>query len=256
MNNILRHCHDGAVKGHYGGRKTTTKVLKVGFFWPTLFKDARNYVTTCDKCQGSGNISKRDEMPLNYILVCEIFDIWGINFMGLANFTQRMVAQWNYNESTFFPLFDFVDPSTCLIPRCYSLKELTQMELIKEQPQPPSDVDNSWFGSFKFDDFDHYDDMVSNWLDLNDVVTISSPMTTPTLGGITIREPNFEMRRAKKPRENEGKENNTMEEEEEDSSNDDNEASIQVFEVVQSSMMHPKEQGENFVGNTQDGGGS
>uniref|UniRef100_A0A1S4B8D2 Uncharacterized protein n=1 Tax=Nicotiana tabacum TaxID=4097 RepID=A0A1S4B8D2_TOBAC len=49
--NILSHCHDGAVGGHYGGRKTTAKVLEVGFLWPTLFKDARNYVATCDKCQ-------------------------------------------------------------------------------------------------------------------------------------------------------------------------------------------------------------
>ncbi|KAF3644330.1 hypothetical protein FXO38_03543 [Capsicum annuum] len=174
---------------------------------------------------------------------------------GLANFTQRMVAQWNYNESTFFSLFDFVDSSTCPIARWYSLKELTQMEIMTEQPQPPSDVDNSWFGSFKFDDFDHYDDMVSNWLDLNNVITISSPLTTPTLGGTTIREPNSEMQRAKKPRKDEGKGKNTMEEEE-DSSNDDNEASIQVFEVGQSSMMHPKEQGENFVDNTQYGGRS
>ncbi|KAF3646309.1 hypothetical protein FXO37_20522 [Capsicum annuum] len=174
---------------------------------------------------------------------------------GLANFTQRMDAQWNYNESTFFPLFNFVDPSTSPIQRWYSLKELTQMELMKEQPQPPPDVDNSWFSLFKFDDFDHYDDMVSNWLDLNNVVTISYPLTTPTLGGITIREPNSKMRRAKRPKEDEGKGNNTMEEEE-DSSNYDNEASIRMFEVGQSSMMHPKEQGDNFLDNTQDGEGS
>ncbi|GJU36990.1 reverse transcriptase domain-containing protein [Tanacetum coccineum] len=30
----------------------------------------------------TGNISKRDEMPLNNIQVCEIFHIWGIDFMG------------------------------------------------------------------------------------------------------------------------------------------------------------------------------
>ncbi|XP_075086225.1 uncharacterized protein LOC142168947 [Nicotiana tabacum] len=82
MNNILSHCHDGIVGGHYGGRRTTVKVLEAGFFWPTLFRYARNYVATCDKCQRSGNISKRDEMPLNSILVCEIFDVWGIDFMG------------------------------------------------------------------------------------------------------------------------------------------------------------------------------
>ncbi|GKE38006.1 reverse transcriptase domain-containing protein [Tanacetum coccineum] len=29
-----------------------------------------------------GNISKHDEMPLNNIQVCEIFDIWGIDYIG------------------------------------------------------------------------------------------------------------------------------------------------------------------------------
>ncbi|XP_076892466.1 uncharacterized protein LOC143544201 [Bidens hawaiensis] len=30
-----------------------------------------------------GGISKRDEMPLQPILVVDIFDVWGIDFMGL-----------------------------------------------------------------------------------------------------------------------------------------------------------------------------
>ena len=29
-----------------------------------------------------GNISRKDMMPLNLILVVEIFDVWGIDFMG------------------------------------------------------------------------------------------------------------------------------------------------------------------------------
>nr|GEW11021.1 reverse transcriptase domain-containing protein [Tanacetum cinerariifolium] len=33
-------------------------------------------------CQRQGKISQRDEMPQNVIQVCEIFDIWGIDFMG------------------------------------------------------------------------------------------------------------------------------------------------------------------------------
>ncbi|GJW69913.1 reverse transcriptase domain-containing protein, partial [Tanacetum coccineum] len=36
----------------------------------------------CDACQRQGKISQHDEMPQNAIQVCEIFDIWGINFMG------------------------------------------------------------------------------------------------------------------------------------------------------------------------------
>ncbi|GJY19474.1 reverse transcriptase domain-containing protein [Tanacetum coccineum] len=48
----------------------------VGFYWPTIFKEAHTLVRLCEACQKTGNISKRDEMPLNNILVCEIFDIW------------------------------------------------------------------------------------------------------------------------------------------------------------------------------------
>ncbi|XP_015939616.1 uncharacterized protein LOC107465138 [Arachis duranensis] len=33
-------------------------------------------------CQKSGNTSQRDEMPQQPMLLCEIFDVWGIDFMG------------------------------------------------------------------------------------------------------------------------------------------------------------------------------
>src|SRR3954462_224705 len=46
-----------------------------------LSKDARRYVLSCDKCQRVGNISRRNEMPMNYSLVIEPFDCWGFDFM-------------------------------------------------------------------------------------------------------------------------------------------------------------------------------
>ncbi|GJW31711.1 reverse transcriptase domain-containing protein [Tanacetum coccineum] len=58
------------------------KVCSDGFYWPTIIKEAHTLVRLCEACQKIGNISKRDEMPLYNIQVCEIFDIWGINFMG------------------------------------------------------------------------------------------------------------------------------------------------------------------------------
>ena len=49
---------------------------------PTLFKDARKFVLSCDECQRIGNISRRQEMPMNYSLVIEPFDVWGFDYMG------------------------------------------------------------------------------------------------------------------------------------------------------------------------------
>ncbi|GJV12829.1 reverse transcriptase domain-containing protein [Tanacetum coccineum] len=47
-----------------------------------IYKDAHELVKNCDSCQPQGKISQRDEMLQNSIQVCEIFDVWGINFMG------------------------------------------------------------------------------------------------------------------------------------------------------------------------------
>ena len=57
-------------------------MLQSGFYWPTLFKDAIQYCKECLKCQSALNISKQDEMPLQTILEVEVFDLWGIDFMG------------------------------------------------------------------------------------------------------------------------------------------------------------------------------
>ncbi|KAI3811299.1 hypothetical protein L1987_21020 [Smallanthus sonchifolius] len=79
---ILRHCHEGPTGGHNGASYTTKKVFDSGFYWPTIFKDAHAFVRRCDACQRVGNISSRNEMPQNAIQIVEVFDVWGIDFMG------------------------------------------------------------------------------------------------------------------------------------------------------------------------------
>ncbi|GKC49902.1 reverse transcriptase domain-containing protein [Tanacetum coccineum] len=79
---ILAHCHSGPTGGHHSANITAKKVYESGFYWPSVFKDANEYVRRCDACQRSGNISSRNEMPQNNIQVCEVFDVWGLDFMG------------------------------------------------------------------------------------------------------------------------------------------------------------------------------
>ena len=57
-------------------------MLDSGFYWETLFKDAYIFCKNCDRCQRVGALSRRNEMPQNPVLICEIFDVWGIDFMG------------------------------------------------------------------------------------------------------------------------------------------------------------------------------
>ncbi|GJZ27639.1 reverse transcriptase domain-containing protein [Tanacetum coccineum] len=79
---ILTACHNGPTGGHHGANYTAKKVFDAGFFWPTIYRDAHDMVKSCDSCQRQGKISQKDEMPQNAIQVCEIFDVWGIDFMG------------------------------------------------------------------------------------------------------------------------------------------------------------------------------
>ncbi|GJS73054.1 reverse transcriptase domain-containing protein [Tanacetum coccineum] len=79
---ILAHCHSGPTGGHHSANVTTKKVYESEFYWPNVFKNANEYVRRCDACQRSGNISSRNKMPQNNIQLCEVFDVWGLDFMG------------------------------------------------------------------------------------------------------------------------------------------------------------------------------
>nr|GEW95900.1 reverse transcriptase domain-containing protein [Tanacetum cinerariifolium]GFA54340.1 reverse transcriptase domain-containing protein [Tanacetum cinerariifolium] len=79
---ILVACHNGPTRGHHGANLTAKKIFDVGFFWPTIYKDAHEFVKNYDSCQRQGKLSQRDEMPQYSIQTCEIFDVWGIDFMG------------------------------------------------------------------------------------------------------------------------------------------------------------------------------
>ncbi|GJR53993.1 reverse transcriptase domain-containing protein [Tanacetum coccineum] len=57
IHEILAHCHSGPTGGHHSASITRRKVYEVGLFWPSIFKDAKDYV-------------------------CDVFDIWGLDFMG------------------------------------------------------------------------------------------------------------------------------------------------------------------------------
>ncbi|GJS37424.1 reverse transcriptase domain-containing protein [Tanacetum coccineum] len=91
---ILKACHNGPTGGHHGPNYTAKKVFDSGFYWPTIYRDAHDLVKSCDSCQRHGKISQKDEMPQNAIQVCEIFDVWGIDFMGPSDFTRNKYIHW------------------------------------------------------------------------------------------------------------------------------------------------------------------
>nr|GEX82652.1 reverse transcriptase domain-containing protein [Tanacetum cinerariifolium] len=76
---LFRICADQIIRKCVHGQEAYD-ILKAGHEGPTGGLHGANF--TAKKVFDAGKISQRDEMPQNVIQVCEIFDVWGIDFMG------------------------------------------------------------------------------------------------------------------------------------------------------------------------------
>ena len=79
---IIEKCHGAEYGGHYGTFRTHAKIWQSGFYWPTMYQDTQDFIKRCERCQRHGNINTRDAMPLTNNLQVELFDVWGIDYMG------------------------------------------------------------------------------------------------------------------------------------------------------------------------------
>jgi len=44
---VLKELHDSPVGGHFIGQTMTHNILRVAYYWPTLFRDSHAYVRRC-----------------------------------------------------------------------------------------------------------------------------------------------------------------------------------------------------------------
>jgi hypothetical protein len=79
---ILDRCYSSPYGGHYGAFCTNAKVWQSGFDWPTKYDDAKSFVRRYSRCQKHGNINAGNATSLTSNLEIDIFDVWGIDFMG------------------------------------------------------------------------------------------------------------------------------------------------------------------------------
>jgi hypothetical protein len=85
IHDVLKACHDEPCGRHFADRRTGHKVLQMGYYWPSIFKDAKKYVQACDSCQRMGRPGQADEIPLQPQVVVEPFERWALDFVGPFN---------------------------------------------------------------------------------------------------------------------------------------------------------------------------
>ena len=80
---MLSQLHAGPAGGHFGGETTTQKVLKAGYYWPMLFKDAYSFARKCQECQRVEGRLKKAALPLQPVIVEIPFQQWVLDVVGL-----------------------------------------------------------------------------------------------------------------------------------------------------------------------------
>ncbi|GJT19058.1 reverse transcriptase domain-containing protein [Tanacetum coccineum] len=50
-NYVLREIHEGSCSMHVGTQSIVAKALRIGYYWPTMHKDARTLIRACQECQ-------------------------------------------------------------------------------------------------------------------------------------------------------------------------------------------------------------
>ena len=74
VDHFLTELHDGLVGGHFDEETTIDRVLREGYYWPTLFRDAHIYARKCHICQVNAGRERRYAFPLQPITVQNPFE--------------------------------------------------------------------------------------------------------------------------------------------------------------------------------------
>ena len=70
---MIKELHDGPNGGHFLARTTTMKIMRAGYYWPSLSHDCHRYVRKCEKCAFFSGKQKLVALPLHPIQVDQPF---------------------------------------------------------------------------------------------------------------------------------------------------------------------------------------
>ena len=61
---VMREVHEGICGNHSGAQSLVHKLIRAGYYWPTMLKDAQAYIKACDKCQRFSNLIRQPSEEL------------------------------------------------------------------------------------------------------------------------------------------------------------------------------------------------
>eukprot|EP00253_Pinus_taeda_P006823 PITA_06823 len=99
---VIDEFHKGDCGGHHYWKATANKVLRAGYFWPTMFRDIYKKIASCHECQVFEGKRKLMPMPLVPIYVEAPFQQWGLDFIGEIHPPSSGQHRWILTAIDFF----------------------------------------------------------------------------------------------------------------------------------------------------------
>jgi hypothetical protein len=87
------------------------KILRVGFYWPTIFANLYKGVTSFHECQNFEGKRKLFPFPLKPISMEAPFQQWGLDFIGEINPTSPGQHKWILTSTNYFTKWIEVVPT-------------------------------------------------------------------------------------------------------------------------------------------------
>jgi len=85
VNKVLKDMHGGPARGHFLGDIISLNILRVGYYWPFLFKDSHAYSWSYNICQKSTRRESKVDVFLQPVVVEEPFEKLGLDIIGHIN---------------------------------------------------------------------------------------------------------------------------------------------------------------------------
>eukprot|EP00253_Pinus_taeda_P029566 PITA_29566 len=101
-NKIMEEFHAGDCGGHLYWKSTVNKILRAGYYWPTIFSDVKRFTTACHKCQVFEGKRQLLPLPLRPIATEKPFQQWGLDFIGEINPSSSGQHRWILTATDYF----------------------------------------------------------------------------------------------------------------------------------------------------------
>ncbi|GJS62270.1 reverse transcriptase domain-containing protein [Tanacetum coccineum] len=79
---VIREIHEGSCSMHAGPRSIVAKAMRLGYYWPTMHRDARDMIRACNDFQIHRSVLRNPQQPLTPITAPWPFYKWGIDIAG------------------------------------------------------------------------------------------------------------------------------------------------------------------------------